>query len=357
MNDEKAQRWIFTHVGDGYYTIKSTSSQTSYYLGVKNDSASSGADIVLRTGSITDGMKWKIEKLSSGSYKLTAKCSQSAGYVLSASTAEYTNGPKLTQYLYGSDEDYTDEWHITDVMTLGFSTDNSTGCSCKERQSYRYANKFYDEISNTPGNTFFSRVHHCNYGSTRTASKNDFAVNGAISNEIDFMIYMGHGWAAKSARGNNLHYSYAASGTRPSTNCADDAYNIYGSEMHFGSDLSKLRFVWLYTCNFLVTGPYVTDESLKNMLTGAHVVMGYETKATLCDAMALKFANNLRLGMPVYKAYFDAGINGEGSVETENHILKVLYISQAESETIYNPHFRYEYDSSDIIVKSRSIHS
>ena len=56
------QEWIFTHIGNNVYTIKTAGSSTStYYLGVENNSTAAGADIVLRTGTVSNGMKWKIE--------------------------------------------------------------------------------------------------------------------------------------------------------------------------------------------------------------------------------------------------------------------------------------------------------
>ena len=78
FHGEETERWIFELLETGYYVIHSAnSSGTTYYLGVDSDSTSSGADIVLRTGSITNGMKWKIEPTSSGAFKFVPKSASS----------------------------------------------------------------------------------------------------------------------------------------------------------------------------------------------------------------------------------------------------------------------------------------
>lgn len=267
----------------------------------------------------------------------------------------------MCQREYLDNSSYYDEWKMVLVIDIGLSTDNYTkGLSCghEERQSQRYAINFFLELSDTSNDVVFPEYNHYNEGFHRTASKKDFSVNGAISNEIDFMIYIGHGFVAKNdSKGTHIHYSFDENGTRPKTDCDDPIYNMYSSEMHFGSSESQLRWVWLYTCNFLNTNDYVSDNDFKKMMTGAHIVMGYATQSTLCDAMALEFAKNLRDGMPIIDAYFLAGVEGEGSVvKDDNHRLKALYIPQAENETIYSPRVNYEYNSSDVRIKTSYIH-
>lgn len=86
-------------------------------------------------------------------------------------------------------------------------------------------------------------------------------------------------------------------------------------------------------------------------MTGAHIVMGYASKATLCDAMSEKFAEYLYSGKTIINAYFLAGHNGEASVETANHYQRVLYIPQAENETIYSKPVHYVYSPEDVRVR------
>ena len=54
------QKWKFVYYGGGnIYTIRSAQN-SSCYLGVENNSTADGANIVLRTGTVTSGMKWHI---------------------------------------------------------------------------------------------------------------------------------------------------------------------------------------------------------------------------------------------------------------------------------------------------------
>lgn len=66
-----------------------------YYLGVKNDSTTVNDDIVLRYGSITAGMKWKITVTDSGAYRLTPKNGETYNYALATSSSSATNGARL----------------------------------------------------------------------------------------------------------------------------------------------------------------------------------------------------------------------------------------------------------------------
>lgn len=117
-----SQQWILTNLGDGYYSIKSNNSSTPYYLGVKNDSTGLNVDIVLRTGALTDGMKWKIVQTKNGAYKIIPKTGESSDYILGTSTSNATNGAKLIQGAYVDNDSYRDEWciHLVEhVVAIG----------------------------------------------------------------------------------------------------------------------------------------------------------------------------------------------------------------------------------------------
>lgn len=105
-----SQKWIFNYLGDGYYSIRSNNSSTPYYLGVKNDSTGLDVDIVLRTGALTDGMKWRIELTKNDAYKIIPKTGESNDYVIATSTSNTTNGAKLIQGDYIDNNSYRDEW-------------------------------------------------------------------------------------------------------------------------------------------------------------------------------------------------------------------------------------------------------
>ena len=110
LHGGNTQRWIFTHLGDGNYSIKSANAGTPYYLGVINDSSGLDADIVLRSGSVTNGMKWKVETTPSGAYKLTSQTG--SGYVLATDSSSSSNGVKLVQGDYIQNNSCRDEWYI-----------------------------------------------------------------------------------------------------------------------------------------------------------------------------------------------------------------------------------------------------
>ena len=113
------QRWVFTHIGDGYYTIKSEySGSTAYYLGVQNDSTAQDASIVLRSGTITDGMKWKVSKTVYGAYKLMPKTGEANNRVLAIENnlLYNNNGVKIRQRDYVQDDNFKDEWFIVKML-------------------------------------------------------------------------------------------------------------------------------------------------------------------------------------------------------------------------------------------------
>lgn len=133
FNLNKSQKWYFKYLGSGYYSIKSMNlpdSPTSYYLGVINDSSGLDVDIVLRTGPLTNGMKWKIEPTSNGALKLIPKTGESKGYVLATTTSSATNGAKLIQGAYVDNDSYRDEWSIHKTSEYAYITN--------------YANIYYD---------------------------------------------------------------------------------------------------------------------------------------------------------------------------------------------------------------------
>ncbi len=361
---EVFQQWQFTHMGDGTYTIKSGCSESNLYMGVMGDSTAESANIILRSGSITAGMRWRIDTASDGAYKITPLTGVSSNKVLALGMGAISPaGTPTLQLTYTGNDDYSDEWQVVRILNFGFSTDNYTyGCGCNDnhgpRGSYHYAESFFSALGVESGVNPFNKIHNYNMAEVRTASKNDFNVGGAISADTDFMIYIGHGLLAEDNRGNRLHYSCDSNSNPLVCNCTNTDHNAYTSELRFGSSESRLRWAWLYTCNFLTTSEHVTDDHLKAMMTGAHIVMGHASASYLCDAMVEYFAGALINGIPIIQAFLNAGdqealmardtLNTADPIRTIVH--KILYISQAENETIYSAPIDYEYISSDIQI-------
>ncbi|MBQ8579471.1 MAG: RICIN domain-containing protein [Oscillospiraceae bacterium] len=368
LRNLSTQRWVFSYLSDGYYSIRSAYPETPYYLGVENDSPNIRAKIVLRDGSLSDGMKWKIDITESGAYRLVAKSCNQNYYVLNVNATMPVNNVELLQDTYFWDDNYQDEWFIWTGINIGMSSDNYTdGCANGTVDCYHYANDFLVNLRQTRGGGLMSSVYHYNRNSNRTASKVDFSVNGAISNDIDFMVYLGHGLMANDESGNYLHYNCAVDGTSHTSDHTNSIYNVYTSEVKFGADDSKLRWVWLYTCNFLnaienkdydtsnVDNLYVTDSMLRNMMNGAHIVLGYASQARLGSVVSSTFADYLDCGEPIIMAFLKAGTEAESTIAKDNHIQKVLYIPQAMNETIYSPYVDYDYAPDDVQIITNQI--
>ena len=370
------QRWIFNLQDDGYFSI--ISARSGLALSVPSGQTDA-ADVTLVQETYVgfDRQKWSITTAGEYHYKIKAKSaeglSNDLAIVIESGAPNVIDGLAIQQRVFTEDDSKVDEWlFCANIVDVGISSDDYTG-GCKDggRSSARYAGVFQSNLLGPTGG-MFSITHHSNTLFAQTASPEDFAEDGAMSKTTDFMIYIGHGHTAHDGNGNHLHYDCKRIATPHTEGYAycDPAGNVYSNSIYFGSDTSDLRWVWLYTCNFLNTiddtgndddnpnndyNYYVSQFDLVEMMNGAHVVMGYASRATLCDAMAEDFAEYLRNGMPIVDAYFKAGNTGEKSVETKNHYQRVLYIPQARYETIYSPAVRYECDESDVLIRTRNI--
>ena len=105
--------------------------QIHYYLGVENDILSDGTDIVLRTGTVTDGMKWLVQDTDNG-YKIVSCLDPDEEYVLKTSSSSATEGQKLVLGVYQNDTSYRDEWKIQPFLygVQTFREETSTNVNC-----------------------------------------------------------------------------------------------------------------------------------------------------------------------------------------------------------------------------------
>ena len=99
---DNTQKWIFTHLGDGTYSIRSANSGTPCYIGVRGDLTADEQPVVLRTGVVMSGMKWKIISGTSGAYKLMPLTGMNDDRILDVSYDDYaqSNGNVLYQNDY-----------------------------------------------------------------------------------------------------------------------------------------------------------------------------------------------------------------------------------------------------------------
>jgi hypothetical protein len=370
------QKWTLWCRDNGYYSIVSAKSGKAISV-PSGQEHSADVSLVQETYIGADRQLWRITPTDKGYYIIKAKSAEGASDNLVMSVGyglpNDSDGVNIEQRVYDEHtEDYwqhKDKWYICSKVDFGMSTDNYSGGGERELQSYFYGSKFWEGLEN--GNPF-TLTHHYNKDDVTTASKLDFAENGAMSVDTDFMIYIGHGHVAHRGQdsqcpeqpwGNHVQYGYSTGGEVDlSVVCTtrDDAAEIaqfclYTSEARFGSKETDLRWVWMYTCNFLNTNEYVLDSKLKEMMTGAHIVMGYGTQSLLCEPNVRLFAQNLQNGMPIIEAFFVAGIYGEATCTMDNHLQRVLYIPQTEYETIYSPQIHYNYEPEDVRIDEQRI--
>jgi len=388
-NGEAYQKWTFNSLGNGYYSI------VNYHSGLAlsvpaGQTGTADVSLVQEAYNGYDRQKWKITQTDYYCYKLMPKSAEGANNDLVIAVGDYPADEyynvNVEQRTYVDDNEYQDEWWICSFVDIGMSTDDYTGAKGRERGSYHYANTFYDEFlksSLLP----MSLTHHYNKETSHTANKTDFAVHGAISDDIDFMIYIGHGHSVDTGADNryndrklnHIQYSVSTMGeinsssmcTKSYTQEYKDRFCLYTDEVHFGSDNSDLRWVWMYTCNFLHAredngdpdgtsvndNEFVSNAMLAEMMTGAHIVMGYASASLLCADVASDFGTSLREGIPLYDAFFLYGYNSERFHAKDNHHQKIMYIDQTRHETIYSPQIHYDYDIQDVRFVKHAIHT
>ncbi len=111
------QRWAISYYSEGYYTI-SSAYNTGYYLAVQNDSSVDAA-IVLKNGTITDGMMWEITEVSENKYKIVSKSGNANNKALSLnSSSSADNGNNIVQRTFVNDNNYEDEWCLYCISSM-----------------------------------------------------------------------------------------------------------------------------------------------------------------------------------------------------------------------------------------------
>ena len=147
-----SQRWIFTHLGDGYYSIKSANSASTFYMGVSGDSTGNDVPVVLRAASLTDGAKWRISTTSSGAYKITAKTGEANNRVLAVGAYVLnTNGVDIEQRESANPTNYRDEWILSKIgAASSVSLEGQKKSNwCWAASSRMFSKHFYDAVTYT----------------------------------------------------------------------------------------------------------------------------------------------------------------------------------------------------------------
>lgn len=191
-----SQRWTITLESNGYYTISQTRIGRKYYMGVQGDQTGNDVQIVLRTGAVTDGMRWKITQTSKGHYKLTAKVSESFGRVLGVGANQpNSDGAYIKQRTYVNDSNYRDEWEL--VGKNGATLTASCGTS------HSHGN---DHISTFPSvKAVLTQLMFTPVGIEKNATKTCFIERLATSKII---FFRGHGAQKAIATSDKYQVSY-----------------------------------------------------------------------------------------------------------------------------------------------------
>ena len=204
FNGETSQKWIFTHVGDGYYKIISSVNGKAITVPSGNE-GTDNVNLTLENYIGTNNQKWKISTTSNHNYKIKAKSSEnySNDLVLAVETSNIFNpnntGLKIRQRKFINDTNLKDEWHI-------YCLDGSG--------TYLYATKNYigidriSEYSMILNYLFDLEERFFNYENPDYISSGDFINNIAASH---MFILRGMGGYNNNTTFLNLHETGSSS--------------------------------------------------------------------------------------------------------------------------------------------------
>lgn len=271
-----SQRWIFTHLRNGYYSIKSANHPSGYYLGVSNDGTATDTQVVLRTGNLTDGMKWKVSVTTSGDYKITPKTGEANDRVLAVGWYVLNvNGIDIKQRDYVDDENYKDEWNPC-IITPDF-TNMYIGASDGD--------PIMPGILRTVKNQF---INHGYFGNSLTSSTKDELIY--MLKESNIFSAITHGNQTSIRLTNNVFFS------------VDDV------DLLDSSDLNQLVFVYLGACKTGMGGSTATNLVNSFYSKGVENVIGF-TISVLVDETnfwSTEFMSNIAKGQSIGNAISNA---------------------------------------------------
>jgi hypothetical protein len=145
------------------------------------------------------------------------------------------------------------------------------------------AQEFYDNIVGKQGSVY-SSYHWEGIGNPvddATGSKN-WNINedaNSMVNNADFAFHAGHGWNDGILFGT-----------------ANPDYKLYRSDMQFGGNNGKAKWVALLSCNVLNQS---TEPNWESVFNGLHILMSYDTEGVEAENQGLQFAQRLT-GSDIY---------------------------------------------------------
>ena len=271
------QRWVFTHLGDGYYSIVSAASALA--LSVQADDVNIGDKSIVQQHYTGDSrQKWKIAISEGGSYILRPQSGESyaTDWCLSAGTGIGNNGRNVEHREYTDNNDAKDQWELFLRFDMRYKL-----LALNEDEKPR--NYYFNEVSTIIYNHFEKETYTDFY---EELSKSD--VSRMLSDSDIFVVHT-HGKKNGFMIANSTYITMA------------DIKKI---------DLGGLRFALLLTCH---TGAdfdesHIEDNQPENIIeqmvcSGAQTVVGFSEATAIgdCNRFAISF--------------FDATVNNGNTVK------------------------------------------
>lgn len=145
------QRWVFTHLGESVYSIKSAGSSTAYYL---SGSSSAGQLVMIATGSLTEAKKWNVRFTENGTFVLGSEAGSNNNLALAVAQGSTSDGAVIQQLTYTDNANFEDEWLLCPekdyaLMYMGYTVNdplmipiiNAVDDALKERNFVGYASR------------------------------------------------------------------------------------------------------------------------------------------------------------------------------------------------------------------------
>lgn len=164
-------------------------------------------------------------------------------------------------------------------------------------------------------------------------SKADNAITKDNIDDVDFMLYVGHGYNNSS-----LHFDYDSQGRCHSADpnnhyLYDNAFVFTHEEAKFGKGNSRTKWVAAYTCNYLNEDVRSRSE-LKKKMEGANIVLGFSTRCYLTTEQTNIFASRLYEGHSIIDAWVRAAAVQENYMSSKTKAT-AMFVEEAYSDNIY----------------------
>ncbi len=165
-------------------------------------------------------------------------------------------------------------------------------------------------------------------------SKADNVISKDNIDDVDFMLYVGHGYNNSS-----LHFDYDSQGRCHSADpnnhyLYDNAFMFTHEEAKFGKGNSRTKWVAAYTCNYLNDSVYSYDD-LKKKMEGVNIVLGFSTKCLLTTDQTDIFSTQLLTGTSIIDAWVQSA-SVQKKKMSKRTVVTAMYVEEAYNDNIYS---------------------